>query len=90
MLYTIDERFLHVWDLLEDEDRPIVTEEVGSAERRLAGVSLYSGSLRTRAPSLALAFDTGVVEVHSLHRRLYTPKSDDEEEQLDNLFGLMM
>ena len=84
---------LYVWNLLQDEDSPILSEYVcGSAERgapaRLTGLSLYSGTLKTRAPAVALAFDNGDVRVHALDRRLYSQTSD-EHEMMQAMLGMM-
>ena len=83
----MDDTRLYVWDLLKDADAPVLTEELGGSST-LTSMNVYSGNLRTRAPSVALGFRSGDVRVHKLDRILYTPCLE-EHQQMERLLGML-
>ncbi|XP_024136089.1 WD repeat-containing protein 60 [Oryzias melastigma] len=76
---------LHVWDLLKNEAQPVITERM--TDDRVTAVSVFGDSGQQNIYSgIALARESGKIELLYFRRSLTEPRSG-EEEKLDSLMN---
>ncbi|XP_063063164.1 cytoplasmic dynein 2 intermediate chain 1 isoform X2 [Engraulis encrasicolus] len=74
---------LHLWDLLEDEKAPVLTEKIDAD--RVATMAMFGDPAKQNTYSgVALAKHSGRIEIHYFRKR-FTVASSADSEKLDSL-----
>ncbi|XP_066300331.1 cytoplasmic dynein 2 intermediate chain 1-like [Branchiostoma lanceolatum] len=89
VFYTVDESRVRVWDLLQDDSSPVISEQLPDGGRvttcALAGTPRPAAGAQGFTPKMVVCTDSNVVQVHQLAQDLSHGSPDERDRLLNKL-----
>ncbi|CAH1241722.1 WDR60 [Branchiostoma lanceolatum] len=89
VFYTVDESRVRVWDLLQDDSSPVISEQLPDGGRvttcALAGTPRSAAGAQGFTPKMVVCTDSNVVQVHQLAQNLSHGSADERDRLLNKL-----